>query len=518
MAAGVVVLAAALTRLLTLPLPAPLLAVDCAVAVLAAAFVAVAFRLSQQRWFGASAMLVLYALTPALLAALALRLAAAYLPGYPAVTAAVFAVLLLCVDTTARPSAAVAASVAVLAVFSALWLTTQPLDGTGLATYGMVFGLLAGVFLLTLRQGMRRTRLTDEEVVRGRVYAVVSRRLGTVRDLTGVTAGILEACHDLFPFTTYGSLQLLDETDGLLKPASLHLEADGPIAGGPALELVPSEGLAGAAFSAHEPLVWPTAIDVSAAEATLREVNRARLRLAAPRFARCAAGMPLRRGDGDAVGSVVLTSHRRENAWSEDDIPVLAALAEEAGRAVERARGHAADVDRALLDSITGLVSHRQLVNVIGKEVSRAARAEERVAVIFSDLDSFKQINDAWGHDTGNRVLRIFADVLRSTLRREDTAARYGGDEFVCVLPGAERAQAVAIAERIRQRFAEVALAGPMGATTASVSSGVAVFPDDAGDPESLLAAADAELLRVKQRRAAERQLTGTAQRPPVPR
>ncbi|HYL69689.1 MAG TPA: GGDEF domain-containing protein, partial [Candidatus Dormibacteraeota bacterium] len=211
------------------------------------------------------------------------------------------------------------------------------------------------------------------------------------------------------------------------------------------------------------------------------------------------------------IGCLVLASHTRERAWSARDVPAVQAAADEAARAIERARRHEADVDQALLDSITGLVSHRRLLSIVEQEVARAGRAASTLAIIFSDLDDFKEINDAWGHDAGNRVLRMYADVLRGALRREDTAARYGGDEFVCVLPGADREQARAIADRLQSHFAEGARGDPVvGTSNASVSYGIAVFPDDAADADGVLTAADAELIRAKQRSKA---LTGRARR-----
>jgi diguanylate cyclase (GGDEF)-like protein len=259
--------------------------------------------------------------------------------------------------------------------------------------------------------------------------------------------------------------------------------------------------MAGSLYTTGRASVWPTTIEVSMAQASLREANRLRLRELRVGFMRSAIGAPLRPPDTGVVGVILLTATRQESAWSTDDLDVMQALADEAALAIERARRHEADVDQALMDSVTGLVSHRQLLNVIDKEVARAARAESTVAVIFSDLDRFKEINDAWGHDAGNRVLVMYANVLRAMLRREDTAARYGGDEFVVVLPGADREQAVAVANRMRQSFASVAADDPVvGGAQASVSCGIAIFPADAETAAELLTAADAELLRAKRR------------------
>ncbi|MBV8300633.1 MAG: GGDEF domain-containing protein [Candidatus Dormibacteraeota bacterium] len=508
-AAGVLILVAVLARVLTLPVSPALLGAEAGLALVAAVILGVSLRLGRSQTAPGLAVTLLSALAPALLAALALRLVAVYLPAYPMVAALVFAALLLAADLAGSRPITLAGGLAVLAVFSELWLTTQPINGTSAATLGVALAVLFGILILGGEQGRRARRVVDADALRGSIYAVLSRRLGSARDVPAVASAVLEACRELYPLTTYGSVYLLDETDGLVKPAAVQLGPDGLGAGGPQLELRRGEGLGGLTFVSGDPLLWPTAVDVSMVEATMQEPNRARLRIARPGFARCAVGTRLVDPSGQAIGAIVLTSHRRENVWTAGDLPALEALAAETAQAVERAREHAADVDRALLDSITGLVTHRQLVTVIDKEVSRAARAQESVALIFSDLDSFKQINDAWGHDTGNRILRMFADVLRSTLRREDTAARYGGDEFVCVLPGADRAQAAAIAERIRQRFTAAARTDPIGPSTTSVSSGVAVFPADAQNAEALLAAADAELLRAKQRRVIDREITG---------
>jgi diguanylate cyclase (GGDEF)-like protein len=289
----------------------------------------------------------------------------------------------------------------------------------------------------------------------------------------------------------------------------LYLEPTGVVVGGPGFEFAPGEGLAGAVFSTGRPMLWPTAIDVSMAQASLGEANRQHLREIGIRVTRSAIAVPLRPSAGGVIGAIELSSVSRENAWSAADLDVMEALAGEAARAIERARGHEADVDQALLDSVTGLVSHRQMLNVIEKEVARAARSGEPVAVIFSDLDAFKEINDVWGHDAGNRVLMIYANVLRSILRREDTAARYGGDEFVCVLPGADHVQARTIAERMRLRFEISVAANQVIGSAATVSCGIAVYPLDASSAEQLLAAADADLLRAKQRRS--QVLTGRA-------
>jgi diguanylate cyclase (GGDEF)-like protein len=509
-AAAAVVGTATLVRVLTLPLAPGLLALEGCLGLAVLAFVVASLRLDRVTWGNRGALLVLYALAPALLASVALRIAAPVLPDYTMFAVLVFAAIIVSVDVAAPPRFAFAAGAAVIAVFVQLWLSTVAVNGTEIASLVIAAVLLAGLELVVVAHRDRARSQVDVEGMRGYVYTTMGRYLGTERDAASVVSAVLQACQEIFPQATYGAVMLLDETDGLLKTPGVVLGADGVSANGPMLELAPDEGLAGAIVAAGRAMVWPTAVEVSSADASLREANRVRLREAGTGYVRSAIGAPLRPHGGGIIGCVLLASHTRERAWTADDIPILQAIADESARAIERARRHEADVDQALLDSITGLVSHRQLLNVVGKEVSRAARIAATVAIIFSDLDDFKEINDAWGHDAGNRVLAMYADVLRGALRREDTAARYGGDEFVCVLPGADREQAHAVAERIQKQFAEGAVDDPVvGTSNASVSYGIAVFPDDAGNADAVLAAADAELIKAKKQRA--QALTGRA-------
>jgi len=503
-AAATIMVAGALVRVLTVPLTPPMLAVEAGVGVLLLAYVVGAFRLVRIDWSRHGYLLVLYALGPALVAGLGLGLAAPKIPDYTMIAALVYASIMLSIDVGASRIAVAVAGGAVIVVFVELWLATVPLSQSEIGSLILAVAFLVGLQLLGISHGERERRRVDQDAGYGRVFVMVARRVGTARDVPTVAAAVLEASREVFPKATHGEVWLMDETEGVLRAPAVALEAEGvvPVLG--SSELVPGEGLAGAVYAARKPLVWPAALDVSMAQTNLRELNRVRLReTRGGGFARSAIGAPLRPQGSDVIGALVLRSRRHEDVFTVADLPLVQALADAASRALELARRHEADVDQALLDSVTGLVSHRQLLTVLDKEVSRAARSDDTVAAIFTDLDDFKEINDIWGHDAGNRVLAMYADVLRFTLRREDTAARYGGDEFVCVLPGADRDQAVAVAERIRQRFTALVAEDPVvGPSLASVSTGIAIFPGDADNASNLLAAADAELIRAKQLRA----------------
>ena len=506
--AASLLVAAGVIRVMTLPLDAAHLVVEAAISLVVLGLVLASSQLPRVRFWGHGALLVIYAACLAGLANLGLRLAAPELPDFTLWAALIFAGILLSVDVAPPRGANVVAAAAVLGAFIELWLDNVPVNQTEIASLVLAVAFLAGFELLLLTHAQRARRLVDADAVRGQVFATMGRKLGTARDVESVVVAVLEACREWFPQATHAATLLRDDAEGMLKTPGVALGPHGVTRGGPPTELLPGEGLGGAVFTSGHAMLWPTALDISTANANLREASRERMRAMRAGFIRSAVGAPLRPPGNGVIGSLVLVSNRREHAWTAQDLDIVQALADEAARDIERARGHEADVDHALLDSVTGLVSHRQLLNVVDKEVARAARSGDTVALIFSDLDGFKEINDAWGHDAGNRVLVMYADVLRSTLRREDTAARYGGDEFVCVLPGADSMQAESVAQRIGQRFAAMTRNDPViGSTSLSASYGSAVYPVDADSAERLIAAADAGLIQAKQRRS--RELTG---------
>ena len=165
----------------------------------------------------------------------------------------------------------------------------------------------------------------------------------------------------------------------------------------------------------------------------------------------------------------------------------LAAEVTEHKRAVERVR------NLAVSDPLTGLANYRQLVEALEIEIKRFGRTERPFVVLLLDLDGLKRINDAHGHLTGSRALCRLADMLRLYSREMDTAARYGGDEFVLILPETDAEAARLVAQRISKRLAEDGEIPQI-----SVSIGTAVYPDDGETVNEILGAADRDLYREK--------------------
>jgi diguanylate cyclase (GGDEF)-like protein/PAS domain S-box-containing protein len=147
----------------------------------------------------------------------------------------------------------------------------------------------------------------------------------------------------------------------------------------------------------------------------------------------------------------------------------------------------------ALTDPLTGLANYRRLFDALDSEIKRCARTGRPFAVLLLDLDGLKKLNDDHGHQEGSRALGRVANILRIQCRAIDTAARYGGDEFVVVLPetGCEAARQVA------QRISE-ASRNDGEVPSISVSVGTALFPQDGKSIDELLAAADRALYREK--------------------
>lgn len=143
---------------------------------------------------------------------------------------------------------------------------------------------------------------------------------------------------------------------------------------------------------------------------------------------------------------------------------------------------------RANTDALTGLFNRHRLDDELSLAASRAIQRNEPYAVAVVDIDHFKHINDTRGHDAGDAVLVEFASILRSCVRREDVLARYGGDEFVIVMPGASANTRARFLERLRHALKDSVLARKM---SLPLSASVGMADWSAGDPDDVLKAAD---------------------------
>jgi diguanylate cyclase (GGDEF)-like protein len=151
-------------------------------------------------------------------------------------------------------------------------------------------------------------------------------------------------------------------------------------------------------------------------------------------------------------------------------------------------------------DELTGLFNTRGFAIAANRLFGQALRYQRPASVLMIDSDNLKGVNDAHGHDAGNRLLRHLANALQTELRASDVPARYGGDEFIVLLPETPPHGALEVAERIRNAIAAAPLALETRSVTSSVSVGVACFPEDGRSLDALAARADRALYQAKQK------------------
>jgi diguanylate cyclase (GGDEF)-like protein len=153
-----------------------------------------------------------------------------------------------------------------------------------------------------------------------------------------------------------------------------------------------------------------------------------------------------------------------------------------------------------LRDELTSLFNRRYMADRLDEEITRSRRHHRRFAVVYFDLNGFKQVNDQWGHDVGDEVLRQAAQCLRDNMRREDILCRLGGDEFLALLPDTSPSEALNLVIRLHTTFSKEAFKTPSGQPVGelSFSAGVAYFPDDGKDRETLVSVADRNMYEHK--------------------
>jgi diguanylate cyclase (GGDEF)-like protein/putative nucleotidyltransferase with HDIG domain len=220
---------------------------------------------------------------------------------------------------------------------------------------------------------------------------------------------------------------------------------------------------------------------------------------------RSALAVPLN-GVNGALGVLALYRAERD-AFSKENLRILLAITSKVAVAIENALNHRLHETSGTTDYLTNLPNARSLFLSLDREVSRAGREGTSLAVIVCDLDGFKQVNDRFGHLTGNKVLRVVANGLRERCEEKDYVARMGGDEFVMLIPGSDQ---VALRSKIEAMRNVVRLAGEITPEPCvlSLSVGVATYPEDGSDAEELLAESDRRMYKSKRLRKKNEALT----------
>jgi diguanylate cyclase (GGDEF)-like protein len=244
------------------------------------------------------------------------------------------------------------------------------------------------------------------------------------------------------------------------------------------------EGVTGAVASTGEAVrgrVGPDGLTLSALEPKATEL----------------ISVPLR-SSGGVIGVLNLYDRMDEQPFDDADLETIRTFAAQAAVALDNVLLHQEAQRLSVTDGLTGLGNYRFFQQTLAKEIERAARFKRPLALLMLDLDLFKQVNDAHGHQVGDAVLVEVAERVRAEVREVDVVARYGGEEFVVVLPETGRQGAAHTAERIAERVRARTIEVNGIELRVTVSIGAAVFPDNGDTPASLIRAADEALYAAK--------------------
>jgi diguanylate cyclase (GGDEF)-like protein len=195
------------------------------------------------------------------------------------------------------------------------------------------------------------------------------------------------------------------------------------------------------------------------------------------------------------IGALEVVDDNPSRTWQENEILLLRTVANQVAVAINHADLFAQMQQQALTDGLTGCFNRRSFEIQLDRDLQLSKRLNQPLALLMVDLDRFKQLNDTVGHDAGDNALRLLADCFRQELRGVDTPARFGGDEFALILPGADAEGALIVAERVRSKI-ELILIPDFGPLSASL--GIATFPRHGHARSELVQHADSALYSAK--------------------
>lgn len=203
---------------------------------------------------------------------------------------------------------------------------------------------------------------------------------------------------------------------------------------------------------------------------------------------------------GRVVGVLYLDDFKPRQ-FDREKMKLLDILASFAAMAIYNAKLHNRTKLMAITDALTGLHNHRYFQQVFSQELGRAKRYQKPLSIVLLDVDDFKSFNDRYGHANGDQVLAVIGEIISTTLRRVDFAFRYGGEEFVVLLPEARLESALQVAERLRERIEKetAAMLADIADHGVTVSVGVGCFPDDGVRKDELFKKVDSLLYKAKE-------------------
>jgi diguanylate cyclase (GGDEF)-like protein len=199
--------------------------------------------------------------------------------------------------------------------------------------------------------------------------------------------------------------------------------------------------------------------------------------------------------ENQAIGVINVVNKKAGDGFNSNDCSLLSALASQAARALE----HAKLYDLAIKESKTGLYIPRYFEARLHEQITQARRYNQTFSVLITDIDHFKQVNDKYGHMVGDDVIIKISSFIHESLRENiDIACRWGGEEFAIILPRTDRTGAMTFGERYRERVEKNVGDVEKGIPDVTVSVGLATFPGDGNDEQTMMKRADDALYEAK--------------------
>jgi diguanylate cyclase (GGDEF)-like protein len=205
--------------------------------------------------------------------------------------------------------------------------------------------------------------------------------------------------------------------------------------------------------------------------------------------------------EDNALGAIIM-SQGAPDYFDQEQYHLFTLLANQAALAIRNVQLQKETQMLAITDSLSGMYTHGYFQENLTKKINEAKYSDppQPVSLMILDVDFFKKVNDNYGHPQGDALLKQLGAIIRQHSRVGDVVCRYGGDEFTITMMGADRIQAVLLAERVRQAVEEYEFVLGSNIVHVTISGGVASFPDDAGTKKELVEKSDKSLLEAKQK------------------
>jgi len=328
---------------------------------------------------------------------------------------------------------------------------------------------------------LRTSELEKSQVQIETVYEA-SRSLGEIYRFEQVIDEVLEIAHNILKYQHFSILLLDKQKEDLLLKGKIEFGRKFQYSDPPEISL---EGISGSALKKGKGV---RIYEVKDDPRYIPGLEEAHSEMAVPMISQ-----------GKTIG-VLNAESRKVGAFSEQDQKIFSILASSAAMALENASLHQKMEELTVIDELTGIYNYRYFVQKLANELKRARRYHQNLSLLMIDIDWFKRYNDNYGHLFGNLILSDLAKVIKSCIRDTDVLIRYGGEEFVVILPQTEKEDARNIGERIRSKVeqAQFEEKEKKFKVSLTVSLGVATFPENGTEPEELVRSVDQALYLAK--------------------